>query len=162
VRPRRAGIKQRAALGWKRQILVYKNADPGTGLQDAIQQHPDCIAITGIPTAAMKSHLAAAKNARIPVLSCGTTDKRSPDGYAVQCGGTLERDAEYRGRWVARDSGGKANVVARLIPQFSALVTITDWLKHNFANLWRSPICTPRSTPSAKVAKCLGERCGRG
>ena len=106
------------ALGWNSKVLVYKNADPGAGLQAAIQQHPNYIAITGIPTAAMKPQLAAAKTAGIPVLSCGTTDKPSPDGYAVECGGTLERDAQYLGSWVTRESGGKANVVAVSIPSF--------------------------------------------
>ena len=130
------GIQQgAAALGWNSKVLVYKNADPGAGLQSAIQQHPNYIAITGIPTAAMKPQLAAAKSAGIPVLSCGTTDKPSPDGYAIECGGSLERDAEYVGRWVTRDSGGKANVVAVSIPQFPALVTITDWFKHNFSGM---------------------------
>jgi ribose transport system substrate-binding protein len=130
------GIKRGAsALGWTSQVLAYKNADPGAGLQAAIQRKPDYIAITGIPTAAMKGQLASAKKAGIPVLSCGTTDKPSPDGYAAECGGTLERDAEYLGKWAARDSGGKANIVAVSIPQFSALVTITDWFKSNFKDL---------------------------
>jgi ribose transport system substrate-binding protein len=130
-----AGAK---ALGWKSEVIVYKNSDPGAGLVTAIQKHPDYIAITGIPTAAMRSGLALAKSQHIPVMSCGTTDQPSPGGYAIECGGTLQRDAEYLGRWAARDSGGKANIVAVSIPQFTALVTITDWFKHNFSQVCSS------------------------
>src|SRR4051794_11052751 len=43
------GIKTgAAALGWKSEVSVYKNATPGAGLQAAIQRRPDYIAITGI------------------------------------------------------------------------------------------------------------------
>jgi ABC-type sugar transport system substrate-binding protein len=132
------GIQQgAAALGWKSQVQVYKNSDPGAGLQQALQRKPDYIAITGIPAAAMKPELAAAAKAGIPVLSCGTTDQPAADGYSVECGGTLEHDAEYLGRWAINDSGGKAKVVAVSIPQFSALGTITDWFKKNF-----KPMCS--------------------
>ena len=88
-------------------------------------------------------------------MSCGTTDKPSPDGYAVECGGTLAARCRIPGRWVARDSGGKANVVAVSIPQFTALVTITDWFKHNFTRSARaasSTSSTSRSTTSARDA----------
>jgi len=126
------GIKEAAAaLGWSPKIEVFKNADPGSALQQAIIEHPDYIAITGIPAVVLKPQLAAAAKAAIPVISCATPDKPSPGGYAVQCGGTLATDADYVGRWMVNDSGGKAHAVAVTIPQFPVLNTETDWLKAN-------------------------------
>jgi ribose transport system substrate-binding protein len=124
-----------AALGWSAKTEVFKNADPGSALAQAISERPDYIAITGIPAAALKPQLAQARKAGIPVISCATPDKPSADGYAVQCGGSLATDAEYVGRWIINDSGGKANLVAVTIPQFPVLNTETDWLKGNLKRL---------------------------
>jgi ribose transport system substrate-binding protein len=120
-----------AALGWSTKVEVLKNADPGGALQQAVIEHPDYIAMTGIPAAAIKPQLAAAAKAGIPVISCATPDKPSAGGYAAQCGGTLAVDADDLGRWMINDSGGKANVVAVTIPQFPVLNTETDWFKSN-------------------------------
>jgi ribose transport system substrate-binding protein len=126
------GVKSAAGtLGWSANVQVFKNGNPGAGLQQAINERPDYIAITGIPTAALKPQLKAAADAQIPVISCATPDQPGPSGYAVQCGGSLEKDADYLGRWMINDSGGKANVVAVTIPQFPVLNTETDWLKGN-------------------------------
>jgi ABC-type sugar transport system substrate-binding protein len=124
-----------AALGWSAKTEVFKNADPGGALQQAINEHPDYIAITGIPAAALKPQLAAATRAGIPVISCATPDRPSPGGYAVQCGGTLATDADYVARWMINDSGGKGHMVALTIPQFPVLNTETDWLKANLKRL---------------------------
>ena len=124
-----------AAVGWSAKTEVFKNSDPGGALQQAINEHPDYIAITGIPAAALKPQLAVARKASIPVISCATPDKPSPGGYAVQCGGTLATDADYVARWMINDSGGKGHMVALTIPQFPVLNTETDWLKANLKRL---------------------------
>jgi ribose transport system substrate-binding protein len=130
------GIAEGAeALGWKHKTMTFKATNPGAGLQQAIQQKPDYIAITGIPTAAMEPQLAAADKAGIPVLSCGTTDKPAAGKYAMQCGGSLDTAAEYLARWMIDDSGGKANVVAVTITQYATLNTETEWMKSNFTKL---------------------------
>jgi ribose transport system substrate-binding protein len=129
-----------AALGWSAKVEVFKNASPGAGLQQAINEHPDYIAITGIPTVALKPQLKAATDAGIPVISCATPDKPVRGGYAVQCGGTLQIDADYIGRWMINDSGGKADIVAVTIPQFPVLNTETDWLKRNIER--KCPKCS--------------------
>jgi ribose transport system substrate-binding protein len=127
-----------AALGWSAEVQVFKNANPGAGLQQAIVARPDYIAITGIPTAAIAPQLEAADEAGIPVISCATPDEPAPGGYTAQCGGTLEVDADYVGRWVVNDSGGDADVVAVTIPQFPVLNTETDWFKTKFEGICSS------------------------
>ncbi|MFZ0230870.1 MAG: substrate-binding domain-containing protein [Mycobacterium sp.] len=131
-----AGVQAAAAaLGWSSKIEVFNNAEPGAGLETAIAQHPDYIAITGIPPAAVKPQLAAAAAAHIPVISCADPDPAAPGEYTVQCGGTLEADASDIGRWIINDSGSKANVVAVTIPQFPVLTTETKWFETNFKSL---------------------------
>ncbi len=58
------------AAGWEFESLVFKASDPGGGIESAIQQSPDVIAITGIPSAAIESQLKAAAEAGIPVVTC--------------------------------------------------------------------------------------------
>ena len=124
-----------AALGWKATIQVFKPDAPGAALQQAITQHPDYIAITGIPAAALKPQLAAAQKAGIPVISCATPDKPALGGYAAQCGGTLAGDAENLARWAINDSGGKAHIAGVTISQYPVLNTETDWLKTNLQSM---------------------------
>jgi ribose transport system substrate-binding protein len=124
-----------AALGWAADIQVFKPDAPGAALQQAITQHPDYIAITGIPAAALKPQLAAAQRAGIPVISCATPDKPSSGGYAAECGGTLAGDADYLARWAINDSGGKAKLLGVTIPQYPVLNTETDWLKAHLTSM---------------------------
>jgi ribose transport system substrate-binding protein len=131
-----SGVKDAAAaLGWSAKVEVFSSANPGAGLQQAIVERPDYIAITGIPTDALKPELAAAAQAGIPVISCATPDQAGAGGYAVECGGTLATDADYLGRWMINDSHGKAHVVAVTIPQFPVLNTETGWLKANLKRI---------------------------
>jgi ribose transport system substrate-binding protein len=123
------------ALGWSANIQVFKPDAPGAAVQQAITEHPDYIAITGIPAAALKPQLAAAQKAGIPVISCATPDKPSTGGYAAQCGGTLSADAEYLARWAINDSGGKAKILGVTISQYPVLNTETDWLKSNLTSM---------------------------
>ena len=135
------GIQQgAAALGWKSKVIVYQSANPGAGLQQAVNEKPNYIAITGIPVASIKPQLAAAHAAGIPVMSCGTTDEPSATGYAMECGGTLETDAEYLGHFMINDSKGAAHVLAVSIPQFTSLTTEITWFNANFTKL--CPMCS--------------------
>jgi ABC-type sugar transport system substrate-binding protein len=84
--------------------------------------------MTGIPAAAMKPQLAEAAKKGIPVASCGTTDKAAPNGYAMECDGTLQPTAEYIGAWITNHSEGKGKILGVSIPQFPALVSETEWM----------------------------------
>ena len=98
-----------AAAGWKYDSLVYKSADPGGGMESAIQRKPDAIGITGIPSAAIKSQLAEAAKAGIPVVTCSPgPEEPSPTTYPMICSRTTEPDGENMGLWAIKDSGGKA------------------------------------------------------
>jgi ribose transport system substrate-binding protein len=123
------------ALGWTLQVQVFSAAAPGAALAQAVLRHPNYIAISGIPAAAVQPQLAAAAKAGIPVISCATPERPSAGGWAAQCGGQLVVDAQYISHWMINDSGGKANMVAVTIPQYPILNTETDWLKSNLKSL---------------------------
>lgn len=134
-------------LGWTAKKIVFDAVDPGAAMSQAIRSGTDYIAITGVPTAAIEGQLAEAKAAGIPVLSCGTLDKPSADGYAVQCGGSLEPDAELMGKWIAADSGGDAKVVNVTISAYTSLASITDWFDSTFAS-----VCDGCTTDTLEVS----------
>jgi ribose transport system substrate-binding protein len=115
------------AAGWNYKTLVFKSADPGAGIESAVQQHPDAIGITGIPSAAIKSQLKAAAVAGIPVVTCSPgPEQPSAQTYAAICSQTTGPDGENLAKWAIKDSGGTANVVTVTIPSFPSLQTTVD------------------------------------
>jgi ribose transport system substrate-binding protein len=123
------------ALGWDTTFQVFKNAAPAAGLSQAVAQKPDYIFISGIPDTVLKAPLAAAAGADIKVFSAADPSPPSPEGFAVQVGGTLVPDAENIAKWIINDSGGEANIVAVTIPQFPVLNSETDYLKNDVPKL---------------------------
>jgi ribose transport system substrate-binding protein len=116
-----------AAAGWKYENLVFKAADPGAGLQSALQRKPDAIGITGIPSAAVKPQLEAAAKAGIPVVTCSAgPEQPSPTTYAAICSHSTGPDGENEALWAIRDSGGKANIVSVTIPSFPSLAATVN------------------------------------
>ena len=116
-----------AAAGWNYENLVFKAADPGAGLESALQRKPDAIGITGIPSAAVKAQLATATKVGIPVVTCSAgPEQPSPSTYAAICSHTTGPDGENQALWAVRDSGGKANIVSVTIPSFPSLAATVN------------------------------------
>lgn len=112
------------AAGWNHKSLVFKASDPGGGIESAIQQKPDVIAITGIPSAAIGSQLKAAAAAGIPVVTCSPgPEEPSAETYAAICSQTTAPDGRNLALWAIEDSGGSAHVVTVTIPSFPSLGT---------------------------------------
>jgi ribose transport system substrate-binding protein len=118
-----------AAAGWKYENLVFSSTDPGAGLASAIQRKPDAIGITGIPSAAVKSQLAQAAAAGIPVVSCSAgPESPSATTYPAICNHTTAPDGRDLGLWAIKNSGGTANIVSVTVPSYPSLKTTTDGL----------------------------------
>jgi ribose transport system substrate-binding protein len=122
------GVKDAVeAAGWNFETLVFKASDPGSGVQSAVQQSPDAIGITGIPSAAIKSQLKEAADAGIPVVTCAPgPEEPSPTTYAAICSQTTGPDGENLAKWAIKDSGGDAHMVMVTIPAFPSLQTTVD------------------------------------
>jgi ribose transport system substrate-binding protein len=115
------------AAGWKYQNLVFKASDPGAGIRSALQRKPDAIGITGIPSAAIKSELAAAAKAGVPVVTCSAgPEEPSPNAYAAICSHSTGPDGAQEALWAIHDSGGKANIVSLTIPSFPSLAATVN------------------------------------
>ena len=129
------GVKAAAqAAGWNLKTLVFKASDPGGGLTSALQQNPDVIGITGIPSAAIKPQLKAAADAGVPVVVCSPgPEEPSAETYAAICSQTTGPDGENLAKWAIKDSGGKANMVMVTIPSFPSLQTTVDGLNSTAA-----------------------------
>jgi ABC-type sugar transport system substrate-binding protein len=113
---------------------VFMASDPGGGLTSALQQNPDVIGITGIPSAAIKPQLKAAADAGVPVVVCSPgPEEPSAETYAAICSQTTGPDGENLAKWAIKDSGGKANMVMVTIPSFPSLQTTVDGLDNTAA-----------------------------
>ena len=124
------------ALGWDLEIFPMKSADPGPGIQAAIDAGPDFIAMTGVVAAQFEPQVDAAKAAGIPLLSCFGTDDPSPElGIYMQCGDEnfVEKTGPLMADWAIVDSMGAANVLIVSIPDFPVLVVETEAFKAQMA-----------------------------
>lgn len=121
------GLKEAtAALGWNLETQVFKSTEPDKALQQAIAGKPDYITMSGIPPSLLKTQLAAAEEAGIPVFSCGAAAPEGPgEEYEADCGHTLGPQAEEVRDWTINDSQGKARIVGVTIPLYPVLATET-------------------------------------
>ena len=130
-----------AAAGWNYENLVFKSDDPAGGLESALQRNPDAIGITGIPSAAIKSQLAAAAAAGIPVVTCSPgPEDPSPQTFGAICSRTTEPDGRNLALWAIKDSGGAANIVSVTVPSYPSLKTTTDGVAQTIQQ--HCPACT--------------------
>jgi ABC-type sugar transport system substrate-binding protein len=130
-----------AAAGWNYENLVFKSDDPAGGLESALQRNPDAIGITGIPSAAIKSQLAAAAAAGIPVVTCSPgPEEPSPQTFGAICSRTTEPDGRNLALWAIKDSGGAANIVSVTVPSYPSLKTTTDGVAQTVQQY--CPACT--------------------
>ena len=147
-----------AALGWQLETIVFPSADPGKGLETALSKKPDYIAMSGIPQEVIKSQMASAEKAGVPIASCSTVELGKPGGYLAQCGATLLPDAQELGKWIIQDSEGKGQVVGLTLPLYPVLGTETDYFEGEF--LEKCPECgyqsldlTPEDLGEGKVGQ---------
>ena len=115
------------AAGWNYENIVFKATDPGSAIESAVQQSPDAIGITGIPSAAIAAQLASAAEAGIPVVTCSPgPEDPSPQTFAAICSQTTAPDGENLALWAIKDSSASAHIVTVTIPSFPSLQTTVD------------------------------------
>lgn len=135
--------KAAAAIGWNLEQINYEPADAAAGVQQALNNNPDYIFITGIPPAAFEAQAKEAIKKGIPILDGfdGTTPEPDVNGlylnYPSAAG--AEDEAEQIADWMINDSGGKANVVSVTIDEYPILVNEYEALERSFA---KCPECS--------------------
>lgn len=139
-----AAYKQAAAaMGWDLEQINYEPADAAAGVQQALNQNPDFIFITGIPPEAYEAQAKEAVKKGIPILN--GFDVTPPDpkvngvyvNYPSAKGAEVE--AEQIAAWMINDSGGEAKAVSVTIDEYPILVNEYEALERTFA---KCPDCT--------------------
>ena len=130
-----------AALGWDLKVIPTNPLQPGTSMQQAIDEHVNFIGISGESEALYAPQLKKAQAAGIPVMSCyddtPQTGSLTGHGPYFQCGGTstAQNSGAFLADWATADSNGKANVVVFNIPTYPNLVTQVNAFKAQFAKV---------------------------
>ena len=120
------GYKQAAAaLGWKFIQINYTATNPGPQVQQALNDNPSFIAITGVPPVAFAAADAEAVKRHIPIVSCFDTTTPIPakNSIYMQCLNAQGYGAEANQltAWITNKSGGKANVAVINVPDYPIL-----------------------------------------
>lgn len=120
------------ALGWNLETIVFPSANPGKGLETALSQNPDYIAMSGVPQSVMKSQMATAEKQGVPIVSCSTIEQGKPGGFAAQCESTDVNETEILAQWIEEDSGGSAHILGLTLPLYPILGTQVEYLEGEF------------------------------
>jgi ABC-type sugar transport system substrate-binding protein len=124
------------ALGWPIKQVNYETLKAAEGVQTALNENPDYIAITGIPPAAFEAQAKEAIKKKIPILSGYDTTPPEPtkNGLYYQYGNAaaIGLEGEEIGRWMIHDSEGKANAVTLTIGEYPILTAEVEALEGTF------------------------------
>lgn len=120
------------ALGWSLETIVFPSANPGKGIETALSQNPDYIAMSGVPQSVIKAQMANAERQGVPIVSCSTVEPGEPGGYAAQCESTDINETEILAQWIEEDSGGEAHVLGLTLPLYPILATQIEFLEGEF------------------------------
>jgi ABC-type sugar transport system substrate-binding protein len=126
-----------SALGWPIKQLNYETLKAADGVQTALNENPDMIAITGIPPALFEAQAKEAIKKEIPILSGYDTTPPEPEKNALyyQYGNSeaIGLEGEEIAKWIVQDSGGKANVVTLTIGEYPILTAEIEGIERIFA-----------------------------
>jgi ribose transport system substrate-binding protein len=124
------------ALGWPIKQINYETLKAADGVQTALNENPDVIAITGIPPALYEAQAKEAIQKEIPILSGYDTTPPEPkkNGLYYQYGNAagIGLEGEEIAKWVVHDSAGKANVVTLTIGEYPILTAEIEGLERIF------------------------------
>jgi ribose transport system substrate-binding protein len=126
------------ALGWPIKQLNYDTLKAAEGVQQALNENPDFIAITGIPPVAFETQAKEAIQKEIPILDGYDTTPAEPTKnglYYQYSNGPKGSGAEGEevARWIAHDSEGKANVATVTIGEYAILTAEIEGMEKVFA-----------------------------
>ena len=144
------------ALGWPIKQINYDTLKAADGVQTALNENPDMIAITGIPPAAFEAQAKEAIQKEIPILSGYDTTPPEPEKnglyYQYGNGAAIGLEGEEIAKWIIQDSGGKANVVTLTIGEYPILTAEIEGIERIFA---KCPEC--KVTTLSVTAEEVGE-----
>jgi ribose transport system substrate-binding protein len=127
-----------AALGWPLKQINYETIKAAEGVQQALNENPDFIQITGVPPAVYEAQAKEAIKKEIPIISGYDTTPPEPEvnGLWYQYGNGAKgsgAEGEEVARWIAQDSEGKGKVVTVTISEYPILTAEIEGLEKVFA-----------------------------
>jgi ABC-type sugar transport system substrate-binding protein len=124
------------ALGWPIKQINYETLKAADGVQTALNENPDMIAITGIPPALFEAQAKEAIKKEIPILSGYDTTPPEPkkNGLYYQYGNSaaIGLEGEEIAKWMVQDSGGKVNAVSLTIGEYPILTAEIEGIERTF------------------------------
>jgi len=125
-----------AAIGWPVKQINYETLKAADGVQTALNENPDYIAITGIPPVAFEAQAKEAIKKKIPILSGYDTTPPEPTKnglyYQYGNGAAIGLEGEEVAKWMIHDSEGKANAVTLTIGEYPILTAEVEALESTF------------------------------
>jgi ribose transport system substrate-binding protein len=127
-----------AALGWGFEKINYNTLKAAEGVQTALNKNPDTIFITGIEPAYFEAQAKEAIKKEIPIFNGFVLEEPEPEkngmymNYLNKHGYGVE--AKQMAAWMINDSGGKANVVSVVIPEYPILKGEYEAIAEEFEN----------------------------
>ena len=115
-----------AALGWPIKQINYETIKAAEGVQQALNENPDFIQITGVPPVVYEAQAKEAIKKEIPIISGYDTTPPEPEvnglwyQYSNGPNGSGAQGEELA-RWIAQDSEGKGKIVTVTIGEYPIL-----------------------------------------
>ncbi len=123
-------------LGWPIKQINYDTLKAADGVQQALNENPDYIAITGIPPVAFEAQAKEAIKKEIPILSGYDTTEPEPEVnglyYQYGNGPAVGAQGEEIARWIVQDSEGKAKVGTVTIGEYPILTSGIEGIERVF------------------------------
>lgn len=107
--------KAAAVVGWKVKPFFYTTS-AATAVQSAVSAHVSAILGISLVKQTIAPQLAAAKAAHIPVFNQGTPESSEPKQLYYTTAQDNDHNVELGMAWIAKNSGGKANIVVFNLP----------------------------------------------
>jgi len=127
-----------AALGWPIKQINYETLKAAEGVQQALNENPDFIQITGVPVAVYEPQAKEAIKKEIPIISGYDTTPAEPEvnglwyQYSNGQNGSGAQGEEIA-RWIAQDSEGKGKAVSVAIGEYPILTAEIEGIEKVFA-----------------------------
>jgi ABC-type sugar transport system substrate-binding protein len=114
------------ALGWPIKQINYETVKAAEAVQQALNENPDVIQITGVPVVVYETQAQEAIAKEIPIISGYDTTPAEPqkNGLWYQYSNGINgsgAQGEEVARWIAADSEGKGSVVTVTISEYPIL-----------------------------------------
>jgi ribose transport system substrate-binding protein len=158
VSPGEGACHAAKALGWKCTIFDGKG-DPtvqSKAIQQAITDHANAIITVAVDGRLVKTALAQAKKAKIPVISTSNGSAPGQQGFIFDTSPNLHKIGAYLADWVAYKSGEKGALVPYNDLEFQSNISMTEGLLAEMKTCKTCKVYPVQKFTASQVSNALG------